>query len=152
MILLAAGGIGVTPVMGMIKDIYDINLPADEHHTISHCIDTVYFMWVIPSIIDYELFREEIEICLQKSSQPNRPKLILMVYVTRSKEILNSPFICGRPNIPKLFDIMTSNQLDKASLVFACGPSPMVAELWDHSINSTLQGHRVDFHHEVFDF
>ena len=57
MMLLVGGGIGVTPVMGMLKDIYDVGLPNEMQHQQQHCIDTIYFMWVMPHLTDYDLFR-----------------------------------------------------------------------------------------------
>ncbi len=47
---------------------------------------------------------------------------------------------------------MLGAHANKTGLVFACGPKPMVAELWDNSIKATVRGVRIDFHHEVFEF
>lgn len=152
MMLLAGGGIGVTPVMCMLKDIYDIGLPANEQNVLPHAIETVYFMWVMPNLSDYESFRSDLELCSQRSREPGRPKLVSMIYVTRSKEQLEPPFISGRPKVSEIFSSMMTAQPDDAGLVFACGPSPMVAELWDNSIQNTLKGRRIDFHHEIFEF
>ena len=142
----------MTPVMGMIKDVYDYNLPADEQNVEPHAIDTIYVLWVMPTIVDYETFREELEAIVEKAKEPGRPKLVLSVYVTRSKDSLKAPFIAGRPNIGSIFNTMTTNHPGKSGLVFACGPTPLVSELWDKSIQCTLKGIRIDFHHEVFDF
>lgn len=45
-ILLGGGGIGVTPLIGMLKDIYDIDV-SEEHQraTELHALDTIYFLW-----------------------------------------------------------------------------------------------------------
>ena len=150
--LLAAGGIGVTPVMGMLKDVYDVNLPDYMQNQLPHAIQTIYFMWVMPTIADYSSFKDEIQVIVEKSKAPGRPKLVLLIYVTRSKDALDEPFISGRPKIGKLFERMISDHPQKAGLVFACGPSPLVSELWDNCIQNTLKGKRIDFHHEVFEF
>lgn len=152
MMLLAGGGIGITPVMSMVKDIYDVGLPASQQGKVPHAIQTVYLMWVMPNIADYESFRADLEQCVERAKAPGRPRLVLSVYVTRSKEALSAPFVSGRPKVGKLFQDMMASHPDAAGLVFACGPGPMVAELWDNSIQSTIQGRRVDFHHEVFEF
>lgn len=154
MLLLCGGGIGITPVMCMVKDIYDIGLPADNHRMLAHAIDTVYLMWVMPSIADYECFRADLNTCVERAQEPGRPKLVLMVYITRCKEKnLTFPFIAGRPKVDALFETMNAaHKPSDACLVFACGPAPMVAELWDHSIRCTIDGRRMDFHHEVFEF
>lgn len=45
-ILLAAGGIGVTPVIGMLKDIYNVDVSTEYHRQAHpHVIDTIYFLW-----------------------------------------------------------------------------------------------------------
>lgn len=152
MILLAAGGIGVTPVMGLLKDVYDFGLPKNMHNRKSHAIQTIYFMWVMPTRDDFEIFRHEIAVLLETSLTPGRPKLVVNVYITRSKETLQLPFISGRPKIGKVFDTMIASHPGKAGMVFACGPRPLVSELWDKSIQTTIAGTRIDFHHEVFDF
>ena len=68
--LLVGGGIGITPVMGMLKDIYDIGLPAEMQSSQPHCVDTIYFMWVLPNLNDYELFREDLDECMRKATEP----------------------------------------------------------------------------------
>ena len=150
--LLVGGGIGITPVMSMVKDLYDIGLPEKDVKREPHLIQKVYLMWVMPNIDDYESFRSDIDMCVQRSKEPGRPKLELLIYITRSKEELKTPFISGRPKVGKLLQKMLVEHPDDAGLIFACGPAPMVAELWDHSIQNTLKGRRLDFHHEIFEF
>ena len=152
MLLLAGGGIGITPVMCMVKDIYDIGLPPSQHFRTSHAIETVYLMWVMPNLIDYESFRDDLETCVVRSQAPGRPKLVLSIYITRSKESLEPPLIAGRPKIGQIFTNMMEAHPDQPGLVFACGPAPMVTELWDNSIQSTIKGRLIDFHHEIFEF
>ena len=151
-LLLVGGGIGITPVMGMLKDIYDYNLAPSRSSSVPHAIQAVYFMWVMPVSADYESFRAEVDILIKRAGEEGKPKLIPRIFITKSKESLQAPFSSGRPKIQKIFDDMMSSYPTKAGLVFACGPGPMVAELWDHSVRATLNGNRIDFHHEVFDF
>jgi predicted ferric reductase len=156
MILLAAGGIGVTPVIGMLKDIYDVGVGDGESKPTPqpNAIETIYFLWAMQHIEDYECFREEIELCLERSREsPERPSLVPLIYITRSKEELAEPFIAGRPQLAQVFErMMQEHDEDQTGLVFACGPQPLVAELWDKSIEHTVQGREIDFHHEVFEF
>jgi len=153
MILLAAGGIGVTPIIGMLKDVYDIDLSIGSIIEEPHAINTIYFLWAMPKLEDYECFRHEVELCVAKAKLPGYPRLVPMIYITRSKEILTYPFVAGRPKLGNIFQCMMQNHhVDDAGLVFACGPQPLVSELWDKSIQSTVQGRQIDFHHEVFDF
>jgi hypothetical protein len=64
------------------------------------------------------------------------------------------PLVGGRPNFPGLFADLKKSYPPKKNpvLTFACGPTPMVNELWDHSIALTGEGGRVDFHKEIFEF
>ena len=106
----------------------------------------------MPKIEDYEMFQEEIEAILSIAKQPGRPALVPLIYITRSKDKLANPLLSGRPNIDHHFAEMMSSHPSKAGLAFACGPGPLVAELWDSTIQASRQGRRIDFHHEVFNF
>lgn len=151
---MVAGGIGVTPCMGILKDVYDIGLTDEQRNSLIPCaIDSIYLLWVIPYLEDYECFRPELEALMEESKHPSRPTLNLMVYVTRSKDTLKLPFISGRPNVSNLFRVVMEDHDDEdATLVFSCGPQALVSETWDQSIQHTMQGRLVDFHHEIFDF
>ena len=159
--LLAGGGIGVTPIIGMLKDIYDMNIPGGSDGTPAprlgaqqeHTIDTIYFLWAMPSITDYETFRKEVNEFIERAKAPGKPNLVPLIHITRSKETLEEPLVAGRPNIVEIYQRMMKGQLSRhASLVFVCGPQPLVAECWDRSIKYTLKGSHIDFHHEIFEF
>jgi ferredoxin-NADP reductase len=160
-ILLAAGGIGVTPIIGMLKDIYDVNVPAGDDclpmprfgSEEDHVIETIYFLWAMPSIADYETFRNEVEEFILRAKAAGKPNLVPLIYITRSKENLISPLFAGRPNIVDIYQRMMKGLPPRQSaLVFVCGPQPLVAECWDRSIRYTMKGSQVDFHHEIFEF
>ena len=151
----------MTPIIGMLKDIYDMNIPAGSDcmpaprlsaHQ-EHTIDTIYFLWAMPSIIDYDTFRKEVDEFIERAKAPNKPNLVALIHITRSKETLSPPLISGRPNILDIYQRMMRGQSSRhASLVFVCGPQPLVAECWDRSIKYTLKGSHIDFHHEIFEF
>jgi hypothetical protein len=107
----------------------------------------------MPKLEDYECFRDEIEEFKLRAEAPDKPTLVLLIYITRSQEKLLAPFIPGRPNIGRVYrDMLQGRPKGQRSLVFACGPQPLVAELWDKSISYTLKGRHIDFHHEIFEF
>jgi hypothetical protein len=151
MILLVAGGIGVTPVMGMLRDIYNIS-PSSPTAPRPHAIATIQFLWVMPHLADYECFRSDVEDIITAAQTPGRPKLIVTIYITRAKEPLDPPLIAGRPQLSKTFEGLICSHPGKVGLVFACGPTPLVSELWDNCIERTLMGSKIDFHHEIFEF
>ena len=154
MIMLAAGGIGITPVLGMLKDIYDVGLTREQRlASTPHAINAIYLLWVMPHMDDYDCFKTEMDMCVAASQTPDKPKLVMMVYITRSKEKLTYPFTAGRPDIGSLFSgVLDNHKPEEAGLVFACGPQALVSEMWDKSIQHTMKGRLVDFHHEIFDF
>jgi NAD(P)H-flavin reductase len=149
--LLAGGGIGVTPIIGMLKDIYNVNV--EDTTTQVHQIETIYFLWVMPKLADYECFRAEVEMFIELSRAPGMPNLVPLIYITRSKEELVAPFYSGRPDILGVYRKLMNNRLVGSNgLVFGCGPQPLIAELWDKSIQYTVRGDKIDFHHEIFEF
>eukprot|EP00457_Paulinella_chromatophora_P001159 gb/GEZN01001161.1/.p1 GENE.gb/GEZN01001161.1/~~gb/GEZN01001161.1/.p1 ORF type:complete len:665 (-),score=68.40 gb/GEZN01001161.1/:546-2540(-) len=154
-LFLAGGGVGVTPVIGLLKDLFNGGkLPDGEKSVVRpHRIDEVYMTWVIPHATDYDVFRADIEECMALARRPQFPKLRVMVYATRAKpEEARPPIHTGRPKFNIIFDEMEQRHMNKAALVFACGPEPMVNELWDQSTRRSKAGARIDFHHETFNF
>lgn len=82
---LCAGGIGVTPVMSILKDIYkfgDLDPKAKPHRS---QLEKVYVCYTIQSEEMYNWFADEWAAFYdqaQKGGQGN-PQLILNIYVTR---------------------------------------------------------------------
>jgi len=177
-LLLVAGGVGITPVVGLLRDIYRVgDLTATERGRIApHFMERVVICWVMPTIDVYGMFSEEMEECLAIAGTNGLPKLELYVYATREQfgngnnlvksQRPNAHFLPGRPDIPVLYETMMGYTLSgqegqtvsdseaakKAATVFVCGPEQLVNDTWD-SANAWLQGgHRFDFHHETFDF
>jgi ferredoxin-NADP reductase len=155
--MIVGGGVGITPVMGILKDIYGVGHYSSKEkqrtYGISHCMETVYAVWIMPNAIDFECFRSEIMECMESSRQhPELPSLVVWVYATREKKKLEEPLISGRPKFGEMFNAVDQNHPGKAALVFACGPGAVVNELWDNCIDRTVKGSRFDFHHETFEF
>lgn len=135
-LLLAGGGVGITPVMGIIKDIYNVGDLADFDRTDipPHCIEGIYVLWVMRSPDIYHWFRQEIIDCVTKANAANSPypPLYVWCYVTSVTEC-ESPDgedICeltpGRPNMDIIFADIVEHHKGKSSVVFACGPEAMV--------------------------
>jgi ferredoxin-NADP reductase len=159
--MLVGGGVGITPVMGILKDIYNVGKFSDSerYRVLPHIVDTVFAVWVCRYREDADWFLKDLELCAQNSMLPQFPKLQTWIYITRGQN-LDAPLISGRPEFADIFrELDTSVNQDQvrkitkaATFVFSCGPGAMVNELWDLSMNRTLDGLRTDFHHETFDF
>lgn len=154
--VLVGGGVGITPVLGMLKDVYNYGrlAQAQQRTTIPHRIQTVYCIWVVPTMKDAHGFLPELKAIMKNSALPQMPRLVLWLHVTRAKpEELEHPCLGGRPKLPQLFDQVQREHGKAPTLVFACGPAVMVNELWDLSVQrNKIRGAHVDFHKENFEF
>lgn len=106
---------------------------------------------MVPTAKDASVFMAEIKKCMDNSSLRHLPPLIVWVYTTREKTA-EQPMIAGRPDFPSIFKTVSGAHPGKAALVFACGPSIMVQEIWDQTVKLSKKGERFDFCHEVFEF
>jgi NAD(P)H-flavin reductase len=58
-VILVSGGIGVTPVMGILKDIYRTGQV--ERKARRSAIEDVHFVWTVPSADQYGWFDEDVK-------------------------------------------------------------------------------------------
>ena len=155
-LLLVGGGVGITPVMSMVKDLFytgDIKRPFKMEE---HAIQSVYAIQVCRFAKELDTFTGDFQACMDNSSVNELlPNLVVWQYVSRAKpeELANNKFgITGRPKFANIFGKILKSHPNQPVLVFACGPGAMVNELWDLSTQHTRQGHRIDFKHEIFEF
>jgi len=157
-LILVGGGVGITPVIGMLKDLYggygenDHRGPAD--FAPPHCIKQVYVLWIMPHATETEAFSDTLAShSLAARSNVSLPALDLRIHCTRAKaDEVSPPLIAGRPDIPGLVNDAANSHPGESTLIFACGPGRMVNELWDETVKRNSRHHRFDFHHETFEF
>ncbi|PRP76058.1 ferric reductase-like transmembrane protein [Planoprotostelium fungivorum] len=153
-VVMVAGGIGITPVFGILRDAYRTgHLSKSQADTIPrHCIREVHLVWTIQSMDQYSWFEEEFEELLAAARHPFQPRLHLHLHVTRDNATLMSQrFKRGRPSFDALFEQLENDHPREAKTVFVCGPKPMVADVWDKVASRCLHGHPYDFHKETFE-
>ena len=88
-LLLAAGGVGITPVIGIVKDVYRVgDIPSsDRQAKKSHCIEDIWLLWCMPSFEVYHWFKEEIEACLNVAGTNGLPALHVIACITREEAL-----------------------------------------------------------------
>jgi len=153
--LLAGGGIGVAPIIGALRDMYNLGDLEDPTQVRPHVTRAIYLIWVIKQEEVFEWFRKELDECFAKAGKRGYPDLNVWVYVSQAPKgvALKEKFMTrGRPNFAAVYDRVYTDQKGAPGITFACGPSAMIAELWDLCNQYTERGCRFDFHHETFDF
>ncbi|KAL7502826.1 hypothetical protein ACHAXN_001326, partial [Cyclotella atomus] len=158
-LLLVGGGIGITPIISVLKDIYGEQSTQNGNKP-RHCVRNVTLVWIMPRASEASLFLEMLNQFRLKSLEDTLlPEFNLAVYITRDDEKNHDDQILyGKPDfeevVSQCVDEMSS--FTRSMLVYACGPGSMVNQLWDVSIKKPMKKDgkriRVDFYHESFEF
>jgi len=151
-LLLVGGGIGFTPMLGIMKDMFragDVD-PKKRPHT--NVVDAVYCVWTVQTVDQYYWFGSEMNECFENNAKPGFPQLNVSIYVTKPEGNLDDVFIKGRPDFPTIFDNITQNFPDKPVTCFVCGPKQMIQDVWDNCNSKTRSGTPFYFHKETFEF
>ena len=150
MLMLVGGGVGVTPVIGIIKDLF-LSPPKPE----PRALRCVVVCWVLQHARDAATFTKVLRACMKRAEENpgTLPSIILKVHCTRAKaEDVEPPLYMGRPKFGSILDDAATQHSVKSTLIFACGPTRMVESLWDMRDKRNTPDSRVDFHHETFEF
>ncbi|PRP83649.1 glucooligosaccharide oxidase [Planoprotostelium fungivorum] len=145
-VMLFAGGIGVTPVISILRDLFTMKKSTPS------AIKMVYVYWSIQSEEQYQWFSDELS-AIQSSSNASS-ELSMNIFVTRTNNSLTPPFIKGRMDASKVDNILDQAIVKHpltARYVFVCGPTPMVHTLWDKTRERNSNGEKFDFHRETFE-
>jgi len=151
-LLLVGGGIGFTPMLGILKDMFragDIDKTGKIRNNV---VEAVYCVWTVQTVDQYYWFGSEMNECYENNGKPGFPQLNVSIYVTKGEDNLDPVFVQGRPNFPAIFDEVSQNFPDKPVTVFVCGPKQMIQTVWDVSNQKTRSGTPFYFHKETFEF
>ena len=131
-LVLVGGGIGITPIISIIKDIYE---KSEVNHVekSSHCMNNVHLIWIMPFEADAALFLDQLLIYRELSvHDPALPLLDVCIHITREESMHNNamgPIFYSKPDFPMVMDdVKRKAEIIGASsiLVFACGPGRSV--------------------------
>jgi len=153
-LVLVAGGIGMTPVMGILRDMFrigDIDPKARQHR---HCVEAVYVIWTVQNEDQYCWFVDELNECWNGSQKPGMPTFAPSIFVTRidEKAAIDPNYIRSRPDFDGFFDNVVNTHPKRATTVFACGPTQLIKTCWDCVNARNRDGNKLIYHHETFDF
>ena len=158
-LVLTSGGIGVTPMVAMLRYYYLYNVSAHTALiTPIHLPKHVYFVWTIPDLKMYETFKEPIQWCAARSGSHGYPQLHLQIYVTRDKEataeaagLAPGDIINKRPDMKAVLEGVRVHAIPRVA-VLVCGPGPLVQGTWDAAKELSDTKVQFDYHHETFEF
>jgi len=143
-LILIAGGIGVTPMIAILDDLYEKTKNGKKPPK----LESVIFCWTVQTK-DTIAWMEDVIKKIQ-ASEVTGCKFDVQIYV--SKEKADSAFYkAGRPKYEAVFEAAerpkdgAGKEWNIGALV--CGPEPMVVD-----VQKLSQHRQVDFHKEIFAF
>ena len=157
-LVFVSGGIGVTPMISMLRWYYLINTPPEVASKQSvHLAEYIYFLWVVDKRSTYEVFKDSILKCVARSKQPGFPVLVPLIHVTKENTdpatygLDQSALFNGRPDMKHVLTNIKNNGINRHA-VYCCGPSQLVNSTWESAGELSDENIQFAFHHETFEF
>jgi len=158
-LVFVCGGIGVTPMISMLRWYYLINTPQEVAQKQSvHLAEYIYFVWVVDVRSTYDVFRDTILACVERSKEPGFPTFVPIIHVTREEPVVASQYglqpnnvVSGRPDIKHSLVSIKANGILRHAVYF-CGPRPLCDATWMATTELSDEAAQFAFHHETFEF
>jgi len=174
-IVLVSAGIGVTPMISILRDIYQ--LKREDCH-----IRTVTFIWLIKDLDTYDLYANTLNHAINLSnSYWNSPQLYPRIYVknidprkARVRDPTQQVFRI-KPKILDMFMEVCTHHKDRYPIVHqnalpgliresdpdirlrrvalvSCGGNRLTRDIWDTARACTDRTYQVDYYHDSFEY
>lgn len=158
-LVFVCGGIGVTPMISMLRWYFLLNAPADVAAKQSvHLAQYVYLLWVVDARRTYDVFRDTVAKCVARSQEKGFPTFVPLIHLTRDEAadgaalgLPSTSVFRGRPDMKHVLGSVKSNGAAMHA-VYCCGPKQLVDQTWDATTALTDAQARFNFHHETFEF
>ena len=157
-LVFVCGGIGVTPMISMLRWYYLINTTPEVAAKQSvHLAEYIYFVWVVDNIATYDVFKSTILACVERSKQPDFPTLVPLIHVTREEPnpaqygLEHQCVRKGRPDIAHTLGSIKANGIRRHAVYF-CGPKALCNATWHATTTLSDETVQFAFHHETFEF
>ena len=138
-VVLVGGGVGMNPIIGILKDIYT-GYDNEARAVPQHQMESVHVHWVMRTVAEADVFIDGIRTHMSVAGQRHDlPSLKLTMHVTRESggrfmpDNANEVMLAGRPNFTEVFDEITVVYgnfdviLDHFSRVSQLPPAPHAA-------------------------
>jgi len=147
-VMLVSGGVGVTPMMSILRDLVDRQVSSMPITT-----QAIYFLWVIPDIDSYSWFATELKELLNRAAAlPTQAYLLdIKVFLTRSTTTPSSMYFQGRPNLKYLMRDIKNYHGSGDVAVGACGPAAMLQEVRNAAVVESNETGLIKVHCETFE-
>ncbi|GET03823.1 cytochrome b-245 heavy chain [Rhizophagus clarus] len=147
-VVLVSGGIGITPMISILRDLVDrqvANMPI--------VTQAIYFLWVIPDIDAYQWFGSELrELISRAGTLPqNKHILDIKVFLTRSTTTPSSIFFQGRPDFSVFMHDIKRYHGSGDVAVGVCGPAVMLKQVRNAAVHSSDSACLFKVHCETFE-
>jgi ferredoxin-NADP reductase len=145
-IVLVAGGIGITPMISIVKDLHQLRKQNDPK---AMRLKNLYLLWVVRDLAILEMFRDVFDEI--HNDHTCKGVFHIMLRVTQRSfsakiegSTFNPPPVLGRPNLQQEFaDIATV--CGTSVLAMVCGPEPMVKEVQSAAYRCHFELHTETF-------
>ncbi|CAG8451343.1 7997_t:CDS:2 [Scutellospora calospora] len=147
-VVLVSGGIGITPMISILRDLVDRQTSKMPITT-----QSIYFIWTVPDTNTYSCFGNELNEITEKFNRLPKSKYLLdiKVFLTRSTTTPSSVFFQGRPDVSMLFQEIKQYHGSGDIAVGVCGPASMLKEVRKAAIVESDRTCLIKVHCETFE-